>query len=52
MRAYIIAVHFLISVEKLSSACVNILEFAEMRIFLFVPLQDCNNAAAMPKLEA
>ena len=32
------AVHSLISVESLSSACVNSLKFAEMRFILFVPL--------------
>ena len=31
------AVHFLISIESLSSACENSLEFAEMRFILFVP---------------
>ena len=35
---FIIAVHSLIRVERLSSACVNSLEFAEMRFVLFVPL--------------
>ena len=48
---YIIAVHSLISIETLSSACVNNLEFAEIRLILFVPLCDCSNAAPMPKFE-
>ena len=52
VSVYIIAVHFLISVESLSSDCVNSLEFAEIRFILFVPLCDCSNAAPMPKLEA
>ena len=42
----------LISAESVSSACVNNLEFAEIRFFLFVPLCDCNNAAPIPKFEA
>ena len=46
---YKIAVPSLISVESLSSAYVNSLEFAEIRLSLFVPLYDCNNAAPMPK---
>ena len=46
------AVHSLIRVESLSSACVNSLEFAEMNFFLFVLLWDCNNAAPMPKFNA
>ena len=46
------AMHSLIRVESLSSACVNSLEFAELRIILFVPLLDCNNVAPMPKFEA
>ena len=33
VSVYIIAVHSLIRVEILSSACVNSLEFAEMRLF-------------------
>ena len=52
VRVYIIAVHSLINVESLSSACVNSLEFAEIRFILFVPLCDCSNAAPMPKFEA
>ena len=52
MRVYIIAVRSLISVESPSSACLNSLEFAEIRIILFVPLCDCNNAALMPNFEA
>ena len=52
VRVYIIAVHSLISVENLSSACLNSLEIAEIRFILFVPLCDCNNAAPMPKFEA
>ena len=52
MRVSIIAVHSLISVESLSSACVDILEFAEIRFILFVPLCDGNNASPMPKFEA
>ena len=38
VSVYIIAVHSLIRVEILSSACVNSLEFAEMRFFFFIPL--------------
>ena len=38
VSVYIIDVHSLIMVESLSSACVNSLEFAEMRFILFVPL--------------
>ena len=38
VSVYIMAVHSLIRVESLSSACMNSLEFAEMRFFLFVPL--------------
>ena len=52
MRVYIIAVNFLMSVESLSSACVNSLDFAEIRFIWFVPLCDCNDAAPIPKLEA
>ena len=52
MRVYIIAVHSPISVENLSSASVNSLEFAEIRFLLFVPQCDCNMAPPMPKLEA
>ena len=52
VRVYIIAVHSLISVENLSSACVNSLEFAEVSFFSSVPLCDCNNAAPMPTFEA
>ena len=52
VRVYIRAVRSLISVESPSSACLNILEFAEIRIILFVPLCDCNNAALMPNFEA
>ena len=44
--------NFLISVESLSSACVNSLDFAEIRFIWFVPLCDCHNAAPIPKLEA
>ena len=46
VRVYIIAVQSLISVESLSSACVNSLQFAEIRFILFVPLCDCNNSDA------
>ena len=42
------AVHSLIRVESLNSACVNSLEFAEMILILFVPFWDCNNAAPIP----
>ena len=52
VSVYIIAVHFLISVESLSPDCVNSLEFAEIKFILFVPPCDCSNAAPMPKLEA
>ena len=52
VRVYIIAVRSLISVESPSSACLNSLEFAEIRIILFVPLCDCNNAALIPSFEA
>ena len=38
VSVYIMAVHSLIRVESLSSACMNSLELAEMRFFLFVPL--------------
>ena len=48
---YIIAVHSLIIVERLSSACVKILEFAEIRFILFALLCDYNNAAPMPNFE-
>ena len=51
MRVYIIAVHSLLFVESLSSACVNNLEFAEIRFILFALLCDCNNAAPMPNFE-
>ena len=44
--------HSLIKEESLSSACVNSLEFAEIKFILFFPLWDCNNAEPMPKLEA
>ena len=47
-----IAVHSLIRVESRNSAYVNKQEFADIRIILFVPLWDCNNAAPMTKLEA
>ena len=47
MRVFIVAVHSLISVESLTSACVNSLEFAEIRFFLFVPLCVFINAAPM-----
>ena len=52
MRVYILAVHSFISVESLSSAFVNSLEFAEIRFILFVPLCDCNTAARKPIFEA
>ena len=52
MRVYIIAVLSLINVESLSSACVNSLEFSEIRFILFVLLCDCKNAAPMPTFEA
>ena len=52
MRVYILAVHSLISVESLSSACVNSLEFAETRFTLFLPQCNCSNAAPMPKFKA
>ena len=52
VSVYIIAVHSLIRVESLSSACVNNREFADIRFILFVPLCDYNNAAPMPKFEA
>ena len=52
VRVYIVAVHSLISVEILSSACVISLEFVEIKFILFVPLCDLNNAAPIPKLEA
>ena len=38
VRVYIMAVHSLIGVKSLSSACVNSLVFVEMRFFLFVQL--------------
>ena len=38
VRFYIMAVHSLIRVESLNSACVNKQEFADMRFILFVPL--------------
>ena len=46
------AVHSLIRVESLYSACVNRRELAEVRFFLFVPMGDCSVAAPMPKFEA
>ena len=49
---YFIAVHSLIRVEIRSSACVNKREFADIRLILFVPFCNCNNAAPMPKFEA
>ena len=52
VSVFIMAVHSLIRVESLSSACGNSLEFAEMRLILFVLLWDCNNAAPRPKFEA
>ena len=52
VSVYIMTLHSLIRVESLNSAGVNSLEFAEMRIILFVPLWDCKNAAPMPKFEA
>ena len=52
VSVYIMAVHSLIRIKSLSSACVNSLEFAEMGFILFVPFWDCNNAAPMPNLEA
>ena len=48
MRVYIIALHYLVSVESLSSACASSVEFAEIRLILFVSLCDCNNAAPIP----
>ena len=50
VRVYSIVVHSLISVKSLSSACVNFLEFAEIRFTLFIPLRDCYNAAPKPKI--
>ena len=44
--------HSLISVESLSSACVNSLYFAEISFVLCVPLCDCNKAASIPMLKA
>ena len=38
VSVYVIAVHSLIRVDSLSSACVNSLDFAGMRFILFVPL--------------
>ena len=38
VSVYLMAMHSLISVEVLSSACVNILEFAEMSFILYIPL--------------
>ena len=38
VRVYIMAVHSLIRVESLNSACVNKQEFDDMRFILFVPL--------------
>ena len=46
------AVHSLIGVESLRSACGISQEFAEVRFILFVSLRDCNNAAPTPKFEA
>ena len=51
MRVYIIAVHSLMSVESLSSACANNPKFVEIRFVLFLPLCDCNKAAPIPKFE-
>ena len=52
MRVYTLILHSPISVESLKSACVNSLDFAEIRFVLFVPLCDCKNAAPMQKFEA
>ena len=52
MIVYNITVHSLRGVENLSSACVNSLEFAEIRFILFVVLCDCKNALPIPKIEA
>ena len=52
VRVCMIAVHSLIRVENLNSACVNKEEFADIRFILIVPLRDCINAAPMPKFEA
>ena len=49
VRVYIMALHSLMSVESLSSACVDNFKFAEIRLISFVPLCDCNNAAPMQK---
>ena len=38
VSVYIIAVHSIIRVESLSTACKTSLEFAEMRFILFVPV--------------
>ena len=38
VKVYLLAVHSLIKLESLSSACVKSLEFAEMTFVLFVPL--------------
>ena len=51
MRLYIKTMHSLMSLERLSLACVNYLEFAEIRIILFVLLCDCN-LARLIKFEA
>ena len=52
MRVYIIAVHSLINIESLSSACVKSLELAEVSFILFVRLCDCNNVAPILLFEA
>ena len=46
------AVHSKMSVDILSSACVKIFEFAEMRLNLFVFSCDSDSAAPILKLEA
>ena len=52
VRVYIIAVNSLINVESLGLACVNSLQFAEIRFILFVLLCDYNSSAPVPKFEA
>ena len=52
VRVCMIAVQSLIRVKSRNSACVNRLEFADIRFIFFVPLWDCINAAPMPKFEA
>ena len=41
VNVYMMAVHSLINVESLSSACVRSLEFAGFRFILLVPWCDC-----------